>query len=100
MSHRTQITFPDDQYARLKGESERSGLSMAQLLRRAVSAVGGDARRVDTDRGLDASFGAWRDRDFDGETYVEELGRGMMERMGWPHPCKPEPYDGGSLLNE
>lgn len=36
MSHRTQITLTDDQYERLRTESERTGVGLAELVRRAV----------------------------------------------------------------
>ena len=36
MGRRTQITFTDGQHAFLVGESSRTGLSLAELVRRAV----------------------------------------------------------------
>ncbi|MYH49009.1 MAG: ribbon-helix-helix protein, CopG family [Gammaproteobacteria bacterium] len=36
MSHRTQITLTDEQYARLREEARRSGHGLAELVRRAV----------------------------------------------------------------
>ncbi len=36
MSHRTQITLTDKQYARLRAESEQTGLGLSELVRRAV----------------------------------------------------------------
>ena len=36
MSHRTQITLTDEQYALLREESRRSGHGLAELVRRAV----------------------------------------------------------------
>jgi len=36
MSRRTQITFTDGQHSFLVGESDRTGLSLAELVRRAV----------------------------------------------------------------
>lgn len=81
MSHRTQITLTDDQYAALKRESGRTGLGLAELVRRALAATyrtpGGDRSAA-----LDESFGAWADRDFDGEEYVERLRRpGLGARL-------------------
>jgi len=36
MSHRTQITLPDEQNARLRVEAAQAGLALAELVRRAV----------------------------------------------------------------
>lgn len=80
MSHRTQITLTDEQYERLQSESQRSGLSMAELIRRAVD--GTYKRELSVEEklaALRASAGAWADRDdiVDGKTYVEEIRRGF-----------------------
>ena len=81
MSHRTQITLTDEQYARLLDESRRTGLGLAELVRRALTRSYGDAPTVDVLRALDESFGVWSDRDFDGAEYVEGLRRGMARRL-------------------
>ena len=81
MARRTQITLTDDQYEQLKRESERSGASLAELVRRALVQAYGDVGAPERDRGLHASLGAWRDRDFDGAEYVERLRRGMTRRL-------------------
>jgi Ribbon-helix-helix protein, copG family len=39
MSHRIQITLTDDQYEFLDGESDRSSVSIAELIRRALDTV-------------------------------------------------------------
>ena len=80
MSRRTQITLSDAQYERLKRESERSGTSLAELVRRALHLAYGTPIEG-ADAALDASFGAWCDRDFDGASYVESLRRGMGRRL-------------------
>ena len=81
MSHRTQITLTDDQYATLKRESARTGVSLAELVRRAVARVYGRRGSQSVD-GFEASFGAWKDRDFDGATYVERIrGPGLGHRL-------------------
>jgi hypothetical protein len=81
MSHRTQITLTDAQYARLRQESERTGLGLATLVRRALDAFFPEGRQGDPAQILEASFGAWKDRDFDGEEYVERLRPGMAQRL-------------------
>lgn len=81
MARRTQITLTDAQYESLRRESARTGLSLAELVRRALSA----SYRVpgsDTARALDASFGCWRDRGWDGAEYVERLRPGLGRRLG------------------
>ena len=81
MAHRTQITLTDAQYDTLKRESERTGLGLAELVRRSLSATyrtGG----ADRTGALRDSFGAWAGRDFDGEAYVERLRRpGLGARL-------------------
>jgi Ribbon-helix-helix domain len=81
MSHRTQIILSDAQYRRLKQESERTGVGLAELVRRAVAAVYGVPATQSADEALAASFGAWQDRDFNGEAYVDDLRRGMARRL-------------------
>lgn len=81
MSHRTQITLTDAQYARLKEESDRTGLGLAELVRRAISASYGDVGTHEALALLQESFGAWRDREFDGESYVRVLRRGLGRRL-------------------
>ena len=81
MSHRTQITLTDTQYARLIEESRRSGVGLAELVRRAVERRYGTARADDVLRVLDESFGSWTDRAFDGQSYVEGVRRGMARRL-------------------
>jgi predicted DNA-binding protein len=80
MSHRTQITLTDEQYQRLKEESERTGLALSELVRRAIERTYGQSRE-DWLRALDVSFGAWKDRDFDGESYVEAIRQGVAARL-------------------
>ncbi len=81
MSHRTQITLTDRQYARLREESRRSGLGLAELVRRAVDRSYGTGSDAERSGALDASFASWADRDFDGASYVEELRRGRSQRL-------------------
>ncbi len=80
MSHRTQITLSDDQYLFLTAASERSGLPLAELVRRAIDRTYGVPSREDATRALKASAGAWKNRSFDGESYVEEMRRGAARR--------------------
>ena len=62
MGRRTQVTFTDEQHAFLRGESSRTGLPLAELVRRAVD----ETYRPDLRprlRGFDIGFGIWRSPD-------------------------------------
>lgn len=80
-THRTQITLTDDQYQRLRHESARSGLSLAELVRRALDQSIPAAEPDDALRAVDASFATWDAREFDGASYVEGLRRGLGRRI-------------------
>lgn len=84
MAHRTQITLTDAQYERLQRESERTGSSLSELIRRAVDATYRGMTREERLRALDESFGIWKDRTdipATGAEYVEELRPGMAARL-------------------
>jgi hypothetical protein len=76
MSRRTQITLDDEQYERLQRISATTGLSMAELIRRALDKTyaedGADA--------LDATFGMWRDRT-DIDDLMQQLRPGLGARL-------------------
>jgi hypothetical protein len=63
MSRRTQITFTDRQHALLIDESNRTGLPMAELVRRSVDRAFRPARRLPLLRGFEVSLGLWRGLD-------------------------------------
>jgi hypothetical protein len=59
MAHRMQISLTEQQYEHLNAEAWRTGLSIAELVRRAVDRVyRPDAPRRTT--GLEVSVGVWR----------------------------------------
>jgi len=62
MGRRTQVTLTDRQHAFLRAESARTGLSLAELVRRAVDETyrTQQRRRV---RGFDIGLGIWREPD-------------------------------------
>jgi hypothetical protein len=62
MSRRTQITLKDRQHRLLLEESVRTGLPMAELIRRAVDSVYRAASRPKIG-GFHFSAGVWRDAD-------------------------------------
>jgi len=79
--HRTQITLTDRQYARLRDESERTGSSLAELIRRAVDREyeqPSDEQRL---RLLDSAFGAWAGRKETGAEFVERVRSGTQRRL-------------------
>ena len=81
MSRRISLTLTDEQYARLLDESRRSGLGIAELVRRALDRRYGKASNEKLRQALDASFGVWADREFDGESYAEGMRRGLARRL-------------------
>ncbi|WP_182378482.1 ribbon-helix-helix domain-containing protein [Nocardioides sp. WS12] len=85
MSHRTQITLEDEQYARLRAESAHTGLGLAELVRRAIDEVYGSSTVTERQLRLEASFGAWAivemGDDVDGAEYVEKLRGGLGSRL-------------------
>lgn len=80
MGHRTQITLEDGQYRRLLAESERTGLGLAELVRRALDTTYGTRSVEQRRRALDLSFGTWS-VELDGEEYVESRRRGLGTRV-------------------
>ncbi len=59
MSRRTQIVLTDRQHAFLSSESSRTGLPLAELVRRAIDGTYRPHAR-DTVRGYEFSVGLWR----------------------------------------
>jgi hypothetical protein len=63
MSRRTQVTFTDRQHAMLIDESNRTGLPMAELVRRSVDRAFRPVNRAPLVRGFEVSLGLWREDD-------------------------------------
>ncbi len=82
MAHRTQITLRDDQYERLRKEAAASGVSLAELIRRAIDSEHVEPSREQRLLALDTSFGAWAEEaGEDRAAYLKELrGRGVGKR--------------------
>jgi hypothetical protein len=78
MARRTQITLTEEQHDRLSTLAEQTGVSLSELIRRAVDRTysAGAAAAVA------GSFGAWRGRRDDGAAYVERMRTGLAERLG------------------
>ena len=82
--HRTQILLHEEQYERLRQQSQASGTGIGELVRRAVDQVYGTLLTQDRLLALDDSFGAAEGDDFDGMDgahYVESQRRGLGERL-------------------
>ena len=83
MAHRMQITLDDERYARLRREAERTGASIAEIIRRSIDVALPAQTREERLRHLQASFGAWRDEPGeDRSAYLEELrGPGLGHKL-------------------
>lgn len=74
---RTQISLSEEDRRLLDAEARRTGRSISALIRDAVARTYGSHRDVDADlRVIADAFGAWSERDVDGEAYVERLRSG------------------------
>lgn len=78
---RTQISLSAEDRRLLDAEAARTGRSISALIREAVARTYGSHRDVDEDlEAMSAAFGAWEDRELDGEAYVERLRSGRRLR--------------------
>ena len=86
--HRTQVLLEEHQYRRLKREAQNSGRSIGDLVREAID----EKYQPSQERvwaALDASWGAWADRDDigNGAAYVERLRSQSVDdrlrQLGW-----------------
>ena len=80
MSHRLQVTLDDNIYEALQSEAERTGASLAELVRRSVAERLGVLTVDDRVAILDRTAGIWRDRTQTGVEYQAEMRRGLAER--------------------
>lgn len=71
----------DAQYSLLRSESERTGLSLAELIRQALAGRYEIPTSNERARALDAAFGGWAGRDESGAEYVERLRSGSRRRL-------------------
>ena len=74
---RTQISISEEQKHLLDTKSAETGLSLSELVRRAIERCYAGNRDTDQDvRRLRAGHGAWTDQHETGEKYVEGLRSG------------------------
>jgi len=92
MSHRTQITLTDEQYERLRTESARTGIGLAELVRRAVDRSYGSTQHATLMQALDDSFGCWTDRAVDAidrvrgsRSVLRDIPRSTVGRDKWSY---------------
>jgi Ribbon-helix-helix protein, copG family len=78
-----QITLDDDRYERLRREAERTGASIAELIRRSIDVALPEQTREERLRHLQAAAGAWREEPGeDRAAYLEELrGPGLGHKL-------------------
>jgi metal-responsive CopG/Arc/MetJ family transcriptional regulator len=72
---RTIVELPDDQISALAEYCHRKRLSRAEAIRRAVDAMLKEQAQLRERRAasLEATFGMWKDRGIDTDTYLAEL---------------------------
>ncbi len=78
---RTQIMLTEAQHARLRDEAQRTGQSLARLIRRALDERYGALSDTERLRLLDNGFGAWSNREETGAEYVERIRSGTNRRL-------------------
>jgi predicted DNA-binding protein len=93
---RTQIYLSQTETTALDREAKRTGRTRSQLIREAIEEkyVGSGASAEEFLRVLEETSGAWKDRDFTGQEYVDAIRSGFGERMArlWGEPA---PGEGG-----
>jgi len=75
------VTLRDDQYERLRREAWRTGLSQAELVRRAIDLMLGDGPK--TVKGYEVSLGVWKSPD------AGAVGRRERSRLARIRNSKP-----------
>jgi hypothetical protein len=70
---RTQISLTAEERRTLDAEAARTGRSISSLIRSAVEAVYGSERSSEDDLAMmRRAFGSWKDRDTDGQAWVDD----------------------------
>ena len=73
MAHRMQITLRDDQYDALRDQAARTGLSVAELVRRSLDREHGRPTKEERLRIIRDTAGAWPGYPESGEDFVERM---------------------------
>jgi len=75
---RTQISLTPEERRILDDRSARTGRSISALIRDAVDTVYGSERSPEDDIAvMRRAFGSWKNRDLDGEAWVEQMRSGQ-----------------------
>lgn len=94
---RTQIYLTERESTALDREAKRTGRTRSQLIREAIEEkyVSPGASAEEFLRVLEETAGAWQDRDFTGQEYVEAIRSGIGERLArlWGEPAPGEDGD-------
>ena len=80
MSHRLQITLDDELYEALQAAADRTGASLAEIVRRSVAERLGVLTVADRLAILHRTAGIWSDRPQSGLEFQAEMRRGLLER--------------------
>jgi hypothetical protein len=78
---RTQIYLTAQEVELLDRESERSGASRSELIRRAIRAQYGQLDAVAQRAALRRAAGVWKDRPFTGAEYVDAIRGDLNDRL-------------------
>ncbi len=81
MAHRMQITLRDDQYESLRHRSATTGLSVAEIIRRALDREQGRPTKEERLRILRDTAGAWPEYPDTGAEFVERMRPGVAARL-------------------
>ena len=82
---RTQISLTAEERRTLDAEAARTGRPISSLIRAAVDAVYGSEQSADDDlASMRRAFGSWKNRDIDGQAWVEKLRSGSRIQSAEP----------------
>jgi hypothetical protein len=79
---RTQIYLGDDELELLDRESQATGASRSELIRRAVRSAFGERTTAERLEALEVSAGSWKRRTATGAEYVDARRGDLNERLG------------------
>lgn len=78
---RTQVYLGDEELELLDQAAQATGASRSALIRRAVKESFGTTTKADRLRGLRASAGSWKGRNFTGAEYVDATRGDLNDRL-------------------
>jgi len=78
--HRTQIYLPEEDYRSLREASQLQGVTLAELIRRAVERYLREEKASNLNEALRASCGCWGDRDESTQDIVRTMRHEWRDR--------------------